>query len=113
MWILYFDRVPKYRFGAVKQQIWMALHLPFHLAILGVVEGSQQLAQAHYIYRCIHRMTAKVWETCVGQHMEGQALTADLTKTIEYFKLNESARGKFLTDFIGSYDGTAEHIANT
>jgi len=100
MWILYFDHVPKYRFGAVKQQIWMALHLPFHLAILGVVEGSQQLAQAHYIYSSIEKMAVKVWYGCVGQHMQGQALTANLTKNIEYFKLNESARGREALQYV-------------
>jgi hypothetical protein len=90
---LYFDKVPRYRFGAVKQQVWMALHLPFHLAILGVVEGSQQLAQARYIYYNTELMQSKAWYGCVGQHLDGQALTSNLTKNIEYFKMNESARG--------------------
>lgn len=45
--------------------------------------------------------------------MEGQALIADLTKTIEYFKLNESARGKHINDFIYSFNSDREHVANT
>ncbi|KAH7089530.1 bacterial low temperature requirement A protein-domain-containing protein [Paraphoma chrysanthemicola] len=93
MWILYFDKVPRYRFGMVKQQIWMGLHLPFHLAILGVVEGAQQLAQARYIYYNTSVMIMKAWYGCVGQHLDGQALASNLTKNIEYFKMNESARG--------------------
>ncbi|KAF2031635.1 hypothetical protein EK21DRAFT_33729, partial [Setomelanomma holmii] len=93
MWILYFDKVPRYRFGTVKQQVWMGLHLPFHLAILGVVEGSQQLVQARYIYYNTGVMAHKVWYGCVGQHLDGAALRNNLTKNIEYFKLNESARG--------------------
>lgn len=91
--MLYFDKVPRYRFGVVKQQLWMALHLPFHLAILGVVEGSQQLAQARYIYHTTDMLINNAYYACVGQHLDGQALASNLTKNINYFKLNESAQG--------------------
>ncbi|OAL02009.1 hypothetical protein IQ06DRAFT_346610 [Phaeosphaeriaceae sp. SRC1lsM3a] len=94
MWMLYFDKVPKYRFGVVKQQLWMALHLPFHLAMLGVVEGSQQLAQARYIYHNTRLLISNAYYACVGQHLEGQALASNLTKNIDYFKINESAQGE-------------------
>lgn len=91
--MLYFDKVPQYRFGVVKQQLWMALHLPFHLAILGVVEGSQQLAQARYIYYTTRLLIDNAYYACVGQHLDGQALATNLTKNIDYFKINESAQG--------------------
>lgn len=92
--MLYFDKVPKYRFGVVKQQLWMALHLPFHLAILGVVEGAQQLAQARYIYHSFDRIIYNAYYACVGQHLDGQALASNLTRNIDYFKINESAQGQ-------------------
>jgi uncharacterized membrane protein len=97
---LYFDRVPKYHFGVVKQQIWMALHFPFHLAILGVVEGAQQLAQARYIHYTGEMLIKKAQYGCVSQNLDGQALVDDLTKNIEYFKLNESAQGTLALDFV-------------
>lgn len=100
MWILYFDTVPRYRFGTVAQQLWMALHLPFHLAILGVVEGSQHLTQARYIYSSAEQLFSMVWYGCVGQHLDGQSLTTNLTKSIEYFKINESARGTLALNFV-------------
>ncbi|KAF2845829.1 hypothetical protein T440DRAFT_483016 [Plenodomus tracheiphilus IPT5] len=93
MWILYFDRVPHYRFGTVKQDFWMALHLPFHLAILGVVEGSQQLVQARYVYESITELHLNVWRACVGGNLDGQALASNLTKSLDYYKIDESARG--------------------
>ncbi|KAH7412119.1 bacterial low temperature requirement A protein-domain-containing protein [Phaeosphaeria sp. MPI-PUGE-AT-0046c] len=94
MWMLYFDKVPNYRFGVVKQQLWMALHLPFHLAVLGVVEGAQQLAQARYIYHNTLLLINNAYYACVGQHFDGQALATNLTKNIQYFKINESAQGE-------------------
>ncbi|KAL6708053.1 hypothetical protein ACN47E_003487 [Coniothyrium glycines] len=100
MWILYFDKVPKYRFGTVKQQVWMALHLPFHLAILGVVEGSQQLAQARYIYFNMETLHHKVADACSIGHLDGQVLATSLTKIVEYFKVNESARGTLALDYV-------------
>lgn len=100
MWILYFDRVPKYRFGTVKQQFWMALHLPFHVAILGVVEGAQQLAQAVYVYSNTSTLFNKVIDACVDGHLDGGALASNLTKTVDYFKINESARGTLALNYV-------------
>jgi small-conductance mechanosensitive channel len=84
----------------MKQQIWMALHLPFHLAILGVIEGSQQLAQARYIYYNTQILFTKAWYGCVGQHLDGQVLASNLTKNIDYFKINESARGTLALHYV-------------
>lgn len=119
MWILYYDRVPKYRFGTVKQQFWMALHLPFHLAILGVVEGAQQLALARYVYYNTEILFRNLHSACVVSHLDGAALAANLTKTVDYFKINESARGVLAltyvwpqVDFLGN-DTNVCSVANT
>ncbi len=100
MWILYFDQVPKYRFRTNMQQVWMALHLPFHLAILGVVEGSQQLAQAYYINAEIYELGAETWWACVGEHLDGQNLTDSLIESVEYFKLDESPQGTLALPYV-------------
>lgn len=78
----------------------MALHLPYHLAILGVVEGSQQLAQARYIYYGAQNLFYNALHACNGKHLDGAALASNLTKNIEYFKLNESARGTIALGFV-------------
>jgi hypothetical protein len=78
----------------------MALHFPFHLAILGVVEGAQQLAQARYIHYTGEMLIKKTQYACIGQNLDGQALADDLVKNIEYFKLNESAQATLALDFV-------------
>jgi hypothetical protein len=97
---LYFDKVPRYRFGAVKQQVWMSLHLFLHLGILGVVEGAQQLAQARYIYYSSTIMIQKAMDSCITKHLNGSALATSLTDNINYFKLNESARGTLALNYV-------------
>jgi hypothetical protein len=78
----------------------MALHLPFHLAILGVAEGSVQLAQARYIYRGTGILGRKVLDDCSTKHLDGEALTSALFKNIEYFKINESAQGTLALNLV-------------
>jgi hypothetical protein len=93
MWMLYFDNLPKYRFSTIKQQVWMILHLPLHLAILGVVEGCQHIALARYIFYSGDKLTKSTWYACVQEHLDGEKLASNLTKEIEYFKLEDSAQG--------------------
>jgi hypothetical protein len=80
--------------------MWMALHLPFHLAILGVAEGSVQLAQARYIYYSTEIMARQASHDCVTSHLDGQALTIALFTNVEYFKINESAQGTLALDYV-------------
>jgi hypothetical protein len=101
MWTLYFDNLPKHRFGTIKQQFWMALHFPLHLSILGVAEGAQHMALARYLYRCAEDFAENTWRACVGSHLDGAALAHNLTWSMDHFKLNESARG-----------GEALHLVN-
>jgi hypothetical protein len=114
MWTLYFDNLPHHRFGTIKQQFWMALHFPLHLAVLGVVEGSQHMALARYLYRCAEDFAAvsnshvqsacktlltsyldvqMTYRACVEEHLDGERLAQNLTWNIDHFRLNESARG--------------------
>ncbi|KAF2688788.1 hypothetical protein K458DRAFT_243114, partial [Lentithecium fluviatile CBS 122367] len=93
MWTLYFDNLPRHRFGTIKQHFWMALHFPLHLAVLGVVEGAQHMALARYLYVCAEDFAAMTWRACVGSHLDGPRLAQNLTWNIEHFRLNESARG--------------------
>lgn len=78
----------------------MSLHLFLHLGILGVVEGAQQLAQARYIYYSSTIMVQKAMDSCVTKHLNGSALASSLTNNINYFKLNESARGTLALNYV-------------
>lgn len=40
IFMLYFSHIETDRFGTIRQQIWMILHYPLHVAILLTVEGS-------------------------------------------------------------------------
>ncbi|KAF2121284.1 bacterial low temperature requirement A protein-domain-containing protein [Lophiotrema nucula] len=94
IWILYFDNLPKYQFGTIKQQFWMILHLPLHLAILGVAEGSQHIALARYTVYSATKLGTYVYYGCVVNHLDGPKLAANLTKAIDSFKLGDSDKGQ-------------------
>lgn len=78
----------------------MSLHLFLHLGILGVVEGAQQLAQARYIYYSSEIMVRKAMDSCITKHLNGSALASSLIDNVNYFKLNESARGTLALHYV-------------
>ncbi|KAJ5475301.1 hypothetical protein N7539_008367 [Penicillium diatomitis] len=44
IWQVYFDTSPRRRLNAWRQQFWVQLHFPFHVALILLLEGSQILA---------------------------------------------------------------------
>lgn len=68
--------------------MWSILHFPFHLSIVGVVEGSQQLALARYTIKNSYKVTNKLIETCVTQNLNGSKLRDKLVELLEYFELD-------------------------
>ncbi|KAJ9666764.1 hypothetical protein H2201_003168 [Coniosporium apollinis] len=88
LWMLYFDNHPHYHYGTIRQQFWSALHFPFHLAIVGVVEGSQQIALAHYVFKSTAKLMKDIEIHCTIQQLEGVDLINALNKSVEYFQLN-------------------------
>jgi hypothetical protein len=42
LYMLYFDALPDYHFGSIRQQFWAFLHFPFHLFLVLSVEGIAQ-----------------------------------------------------------------------
>lgn len=69
--MLYFDNHPHYHYGTIRQQFWSALHFPFHLAIVGVVEGSQQIALARYVFKSTAKLMGDIELYCTRQQLEG------------------------------------------
>ena len=77
------------------------LHFPLQLAIVGVVEGSQQIALARYVARNTGKVTTSILQYCQDDHLDGLKLQDKLQYLLEYFELD----GKFETK---SYYNQAE-----
>lgn len=89
LWMLYFDNHPHGHYGTIRQQVWSTLHFPLHLAIVGVVEGAQQIAQARYVIKNIETLTDKLISYCVTQNLDGSKLESKLNDTIKYFQFDK------------------------
>lgn len=92
IWALYFDHFPHGHYGTIRQQIWSLLHFPFQLAIVGVVEGSQQLALARYVLKNYNKIDASILKYCVDENLGGEKLRDSLLKLLDYW------------DFDGKYE---------
>jgi hypothetical protein len=87
--MLYFDNQPKTRYGTIRQQIWSVLHFPLHLAIVGAVEGAQQMVLARYTLQNAEKFAAKCVDYCVTKGYEGKKLTEALTAAVNYFAFTD------------------------
>ncbi|KAL2131420.1 hypothetical protein VTI74DRAFT_5131 [Chaetomium olivicolor] len=88
-WMLYFDNQPHRHFGTIKQQIWSCLHFPIHLAVVGLVEGAQQIALARYVTNGITNFERSLVQYCFKDHLDGNALAAKLTASVKYLQLDK------------------------
>ncbi|KAF2036067.1 hypothetical protein EK21DRAFT_106173 [Setomelanomma holmii] len=88
IWALYFDNFPHGHYGTIRQQIWSILHFPFQLAIVGVVEGSQQLALARYTIKNAFKINTDITKYCVKENLDGTKLRDSLMKLLGYFELD-------------------------
>lgn len=98
LWSLYFDNSPQGHYGTIKQQIWSVLHFPLHLAIVGVAEGSQQIAQTRIIIYNISKLTSAILKYCGEEHLDGSELGAKLNETIAYYQFESKLETKTLFD---------------
>ena len=95
LWMLYFDHQPHGHYGTIRQQLWSILHFPLHLAIVGIVEGSQQVALARYITKSIAKFWQDVDKACLQHHLGGNSLQKALNSSLDGLYLDtkaESAR---------------------
>jgi hypothetical protein len=88
IWALYFDNFPHGHYGTIRQQIWSLLHFPFQLAIVGVVEGSQQLALARYTIKNAYKVERDLMDYCGVQQLDGAKLRDKLLYLLNYFELD-------------------------
>jgi uncharacterized membrane protein len=52
---LYFDNVQLEHFGILRQQFWTFLHFPFHMALVLVMEGTNQLVSWRHVVEYIEK----------------------------------------------------------
>ncbi|KAM0335007.1 hypothetical protein ACHAQA_000041 [Verticillium albo-atrum] len=109
-WMLYFDNPPECNFGSIRQQIWAVLHFPFHLGMIGIVEGSQQVILAWHILRKYIAFRDDVRVLCVDQHLEGTVLMRALIKALDKLKLANDSDGK---DYLPKILEQIQKLANT
>jgi hypothetical protein len=100
--MLYFDNQPKTRYGTIRQQIWSVLHFPLHLAIVGAVEGAQQMVLARYTLQNAGNFAAKAVDYCVVKGYEGKKLTEALTAAVDYFAFTDKPETLMQYDVIMS-----------
>ncbi|KAF1359991.1 hypothetical protein EJ07DRAFT_165635 [Lizonia empirigonia] len=86
-------------------QVWSLLHFPFQLAIVGMVEGAQQIAMARYVLKSAARSTADLHKTC-SQNLDRAKLRDALTKMVDYYQF------KTKLDTYGYYDDIMISVYN-
>ncbi|KAF2273276.1 uncharacterized protein EI97DRAFT_461161 [Westerdykella ornata] len=86
LWALYFDNFPHGHYGTIRQQIWSLLHFPFQLAIVGVVEGAQQVSLARYVLKHYENLERAYELHCLVEHLDGAALRDTFMAITESFK---------------------------
>ncbi|PBP23816.1 Low temperature requirement A, partial [Diplocarpon rosae] len=100
LWMLYFDNKPAHHYGTIRQQVWSGLHFPLHLGIVGVVEGSQQIALSRQIFKRFGIVEAAVYKACVEQHLDGTALTDAIVAVVTKLKLTDKLESQEQTTIV-------------
>ncbi|CAL3966802.1 unnamed protein product [Diplocarpon coronariae] len=100
LWMLYFDNKPMHHYGTIRQQVWSGLHFPLHLGIVGVVEGSQQIALSRQIFKRFGNLEDVVHRVCVKQHLEGPALSDPILAVLKKMKLSDKLESKEQTTLV-------------
>jgi hypothetical protein len=108
--MIYFDNHPHGHFGTIRQQIWSVLHFPIHLAIVGLVEGAQQVALARYVSRGIYKFEKSLVQYCFKDHLDGADLVDKLVTAVDYFQLDKKLNSLI---FVPSIQSDIELIGNT
>ncbi|KAF1852171.1 uncharacterized protein K460DRAFT_352001 [Cucurbitaria berberidis CBS 394.84] len=108
-WSLYFDHFPHGHYGTIRQQIWSLLHFPLQLAIVGVVEGSQQLAMARYVSKNAEKVAKSLNQYCKTENLDGRKLQEKLLTLLDYFELDKKVE---TTGFFQYVEQAAYGIGN-
>ncbi|KAH7116745.1 hypothetical protein B0J11DRAFT_100205 [Dendryphion nanum] len=100
IWALYFDNFPHGHYGTIRQQFWSVLHFPLQLSIVGVVEGSQQLALARYVVKNYKKVDKAVDKYCFTEHLDGAKLRDKLLSLLEYWQFEKKLETYFYQEYV-------------
>jgi hypothetical protein len=103
LWALYFDNFPHGHYGTIRQQLWSLLHFPFQLAIVGVVEGSQQVALARYVLKNYIYIEDSIVKYCYKENLDGEKLRDKLTTLVQYWQFEKKIETWGFTDLVLDY----------
>lgn len=92
--MFYFDNHPHHHYGTIRQQFWAGLHFPLHLGIVGVVEGSQQIALSRQIFKMFNKVEEMIHEVCVDENLDGAALADGISEAIASLDLGSKSESK-------------------
>ncbi|KAF2689558.1 hypothetical protein K458DRAFT_484225 [Lentithecium fluviatile CBS 122367] len=98
LWALYFDNFPHGHYGTIRQQIWSLMHFPFQLAIVGIVEGSQQLVLARYVIKNWEKIIKGIDQACWYENQDGEKLRDSLLKLLDYWNFESKSETLPLQD---------------
>jgi hypothetical protein len=112
LWALYFDNFPHGHYGTIRQQIWSLLHFPFQLSIVGVVEGSQQVALARYVSKNHDYMVRTITQYCYTENLNGAVLRDRLMVLANYWDFESKIETLGFTDRVAQYVYTLGNSTN-
>jgi hypothetical protein len=110
IWALYFDNFPHGHYGTIRQQVWSVLHFPFQLAIVGVVEGSQQVALARYVIKNWTKIDTSITKYCLIENLDGAKLRDKLFELLDYWYFTSKTETQ---EFQAITEKTIWQIGNT
>jgi hypothetical protein len=101
--MLYFDNSPSGHYGTIRQQIWSVFHFPLHLSIVGVVEGSQQIALARYVSVQADKIDRAFWTACTKNHLDGVDLVKAFVNKLSYYQFEKKADSAALVPLLNDW----------
>ncbi|KAF2755590.1 hypothetical protein EJ05DRAFT_478564 [Pseudovirgaria hyperparasitica] len=110
LYFIYFDNTPRGHFGTIRQQVWAFLHFPFHLSVVGIVEGAQQIVRARYVIDGDKKFNKSAMQYCVKENLDGIKLQNKLAELIRYYDFPSKAQSnQFLPDIYESLYAVGNH----
>jgi hypothetical protein len=71
--------------------------------VVGVVEGSQQVALARYVLKNYVKIEKSIFQYCVVENLDGQKLTDKLMQLVEYWQFEKKLETWGFTDLTAQY----------
>ncbi|KAI9834791.1 MAG: hypothetical protein M1819_002877 [Sarea resinae] len=91
LWVLYFDHHANAGFGIVSHQIWALLHYFYHIALVLVLEGEQNLGLILNVSQQTNNLYNSIKTHCLGEHLAGPQFATSLNSSLQHFSLYDTS----------------------